>query len=72
MYVQENRLQEAWPALKRAAELDDAWSQFAVGKTIYQGCTDLNVPADREAGLVWIRRAARQNFAEAEDFLREH
>jgi hypothetical protein len=72
MYTQEHRLQEAWPALKRAAELDDAWSQFAVGKTIYQGCADINVPADREAGLVWIRRAAEQNFAEARDFLRQH
>jgi len=71
MYTQENRLQEAWPALRRAAELDDAWSQFAVGKTIYQGCADINVPADREAGLVWIRRAANQHFGEAEDFLRQ-
>jgi tetratricopeptide (TPR) repeat protein len=69
MYTQERRLEEAWPVLLKAAELDDPWAQFAVGKTFYQGCPDIDVPADRGAGLKWIRRSAAQHFREAESFL---
>jgi TPR repeat protein len=69
IYAQEHRDAEAWPYLLKAAELNDAWAQFTVGKTTYLGCPDINLSADRNAGLVWIKRSADQHFAEAEAFL---
>ncbi|WP_029921777.1 DUF4034 domain-containing protein [Nevskia soli] len=70
MYVLEKRMKEAWAVLLKAAELDDASAQLAVGKTLYLGCVDIDQPADPEAGLVWIRRAAGQGLAEAKAILR--
>jgi hypothetical protein len=69
IYVKEQRMREGWTVLKKAATLNDAWSQFAVGKTLIQGCPEINLPADRRAGLVWIQRSANQGFAEARQFL---
>ena len=72
--AQEHRYAEAWPLLLKSASLNDPWAQFAVGKTIYKGASDLNVPADRDKGILWITRAADQCFPEAIAFLsdREH
>ena len=69
IYTQQHRDVEAWPFLLKAAELNDAWAQFAVGKTTYLGCPDINLPANRSAGLAWIQRSADQEFAEAQAFL---
>ncbi|HMA00223.1 MAG TPA: DUF4034 domain-containing protein [Steroidobacteraceae bacterium] len=69
LYVQEQRMKEAWPVLQKAATLNDPWAQFSVGKTTYLGCPDINLPANRQAGLVWMRRSADQGFAEAKSFL---
>jgi hypothetical protein len=69
IYAQQHRDAEAWPFLLKAAKLNDAWAQFAVGKTTYLGCPDINLSADRRAGLAWIKRSADQHFAEAEAFL---
>ena len=69
IYAQQHRDAEAWPFLVKAAELNDAWAQFAVGKTTYLGCPDIKLPANRSAGLGWIQRSADQHFAEAEAFL---
>ena len=69
IYVKEGRMAEGWAVLKKAAALDDGWSQFAVGKTLIQGCPEINLPADRRTGLVWMRRSADQGFAEAITFL---
>jgi tetratricopeptide (TPR) repeat protein len=69
IYAQQHRDAEAWPFLLKAAELSDAWAQFTVGKTTYLGCPDINLLADRSAGLAWIKRSADQHFAEAEGFL---
>jgi tetratricopeptide (TPR) repeat protein len=72
IYVQEQRMAEAWIVLQKAASLNDPWAQFSVGKTTYLGCVDINLPANRDAGLVWIRRSADQGFAEAKAFLLAH
>jgi hypothetical protein len=69
IYVQENRMPEGWAVLTKAAALNDAWSQFAVGKTLIQGCADINLPADRRAGLAWMQRSADQGFTEAVAYL---
>ena len=69
LYVQEQRMTEAWPVLQKAATLNDPWAQFSVGKTTYLGCPDINLPANRSVGLVWVRRSADQGFAEAKSFL---
>jgi hypothetical protein len=34
--------------LTRAATLNDAWSQFAVGKTLIRGCPQIKLTADRQ------------------------
>lgn len=70
--AQEHRDAEAWPLLLKAASLNDPWAQLTVGKTIYQGASDLNVPADRAKGVSWITRAAEQCFPEAVTFLSSH
>jgi hypothetical protein len=72
IYVEEGRMAEAWPALQKAALLNEPWAQFSVGKTTYQGCADINLPANSSVGLVWIRRSADQGFAEAKAFLLQH
>jgi TPR repeat protein len=58
--------------LQRAASLNDRWAQFSVGKTIYFGCADINLPPNPRLGLTWIRRSADQGFAEAGAFLTAH
>jgi hypothetical protein len=70
--MQQHRDAEALPALQKAAELKQPWSQFVLGKTIYDGCPELNIKRDAKAGLVWIQRAARQCHPEAVQFLTNH
>jgi hypothetical protein len=69
IYVGEERMPEAWAVLQKAAMLNDPWAQLAVGKTLYFGCADIDLGADQEAGLVWVRRSAAQGDTEARDFL---
>ena len=69
IYVHEQRMAEGWAVLTRAAALNDAWSQFAVGKTLVQGCPEIKLTADRVAGRLWIQRSADQGFAEAIAYL---
>jgi hypothetical protein len=69
IYVHEQRMAEGWAVLRKAATLNDAWSQFAVGKTLIQGCPEINLPPDRRTGLAWMKRSADQGFAEAIAFL---
>ena len=69
IYVHEQRMAEGWAVLTRAATLNDAWSQFAVGKTLIQGCPEIKLTADRAAGRLWIQRSADQGFAEAIAYL---
>ena len=69
IYVQEGRMAEGWAVLTKAAALNDAWSQFAVGKTLIQGCPEINLSPDRRTGLAWMKRSADQGFAEAIAFL---
>ena len=69
IYVQERRMPEAWVVLQKAVALNQPWAQFSLGKTIFFGCADINLPANPRAGLVWIRRSADQGFAEASSFL---
>ncbi|MBN9168429.1 MAG: hypothetical protein J0J11_00635, partial [Microbacterium sp.] len=70
--IQQHRDAEALPALQRAAELQQPWSQFVLGKTIYDGCPELNIKRDEKAGLVWIQRSARLCHPEAVHFLADH
>ena len=70
IYVKEKRMKEAWTVLLKAAKLNNASAQLAIGKTLYLGCADIGQPADPDAGLVWIRRAADQGFGEARTVLR--
>lgn len=70
IYVSEKRMREAWTVLLKAAKLNNASAQLAIGKTLYLGCPDIDQPADPEAGLVWIRRAADQGYDEARKVLR--
>jgi hypothetical protein len=70
-YVNENRMPEAWQVLTKSAHLGDAWSQFAVGKTLVDGCDDIHLAPNRTAGMSWIRLAADQGFEEAIAYL-EH
>jgi uncharacterized membrane protein YjgN (DUF898 family) len=65
IYIHEQRMQEAWKAVTRGANLDDAWSQLAVGQTLLHGCADINLSPDRLAALAWIKRAAYLGNAEA-------
>lgn len=68
--VKEQRMREAWTIVQKAARLGDAWSQVAVGKTLINGCPDINLAPDRAAGLRWLRAAAQQGDAEATAYLR--
>lgn len=72
MYAKEHRDADAWPLLLKAANLNDSWAQFTVGKTAYLGSADLHLKADQAGGLEWIRRSADQCFAEANNFLAAH
>lgn len=58
LYISEKRMPEAWAAVRRGANLDSTWSQYSVGKTLYLGCDDIGQPPDRDAAMVWFRRAA--------------
>jgi Domain of unknown function (DUF4034) len=69
VYASEKRMPEAWQALLKSAQLGDAWSEFAVGKTLVDGCVDIHLAPDRAQGLRWIRRAADQGFTEATAYL---
>ncbi|HEY2676216.1 MAG TPA: DUF4034 domain-containing protein [Steroidobacteraceae bacterium] len=69
VYAHEGRMAEAWPAIKKAADLNDAWSQFTVGLTLLQGCPEIHLGVDKKAGLTWIQRSALQGFPEAVAFL---
>jgi len=70
--IQQHRDAEALPALQKAAELNQPWSQFVLGKTIYEGCPELNIKKDERAGLVWIERSAHLCHPDAVEFLTSH
>jgi hypothetical protein len=72
MYTSAHRDADAWPLLLKAANLNDSWAQFTVGKTTYLGSPDLHLEADQAGGLEWIRRSAEQCFAQANSFLAAH
>lgn len=72
IYAEAHRYYKAWPLFTRAAALNDPWSQLVVGLTIYNGCSDLNLPANRSLGLVWIKRSANQCFSDADLFMGIH
>ena len=70
IYVEEQRMPEAWSALHRAAALNEPWAQYLIGKTIYLGCVDINQAADPDAAMAWFQRAADQGLAPAKGVLR--
>jgi hypothetical protein len=70
IYVHEGRMPEAWAVLTKAVLCNDPWAELAVGKTLYFGCADINPPANPDAGLAWIRRAAIHGTGEAQVFIR--
>jgi hypothetical protein len=72
IYVRAHHDAEAWPILQRAAELDDAWSQYLVGMNLYNGMPSLRIPAQPAEGLLWIKRSAQQCHPEALRFLASH
>ncbi len=65
IYVREQRNAEAWKVLTKGAQLHDAWSELAVGETLFHGCAEINLARDWPAALTWIRRSANQGNAEA-------
>jgi hypothetical protein len=69
IYVKAHKDDKAWLFLMRAAEQNDAWAQFVVGHTTYDGLPTLHKAADQQAGLLWIRRSASQCFPDAVEFL---
>jgi tetratricopeptide (TPR) repeat protein len=72
IYVRAHHDAEAWPILQRAAELDDAWSQYLVGANLYNGMPSLKISAQPAEGLLWIKRSAQQCHPEALRFLAAH
>jgi Domain of unknown function (DUF4034) len=72
IFARAQRQAEGWPYLLKAAELEDAWSQFTVGSNIYNGIPSLHKAADQEEGLLWVRRSAQQCFPAAIRFLAAH
>jgi len=70
--IQQHRDADALPSLRKAAALSQPWSQFVLGKTLYDGCPELNIKADQQAGLAWIQRSARLCHREATQFLTSH
>ena len=69
LYIKQNKMKDAWENVNIAANMGDAWAEFSVGKTLYLGCPDVPLVADKNAGLVWIRKSADQGFEEAKQFL---
>jgi hypothetical protein len=69
VYVNEQRMPEAWQVLLKSAQLGDAWSRFAVGKTLVDGCVDIRLAPNRTEGMRWIKLSADQGFAEAIAYL---
>jgi hypothetical protein len=72
IYARAHRDADAWPLLLKAAEQNDSWAQFIVGKEMYHGESTLHKAPDPAAGLAWIRRSADQCYPEAARFLAEH
>lgn len=72
IYARANRDADAWPLLRKAAEQNDSWAQFVVGREMYRGEPSLRMAPDPVGGLVWIRRSADQCYPEAERFLADH
>jgi len=70
IHARQGRHKEAWPLLLKAAEKKDPWAQFGVGKAFYSGVPEVGIKPDQTVGLEWIRRAAAQQHAEAQAFLR--
>jgi hypothetical protein len=70
--IQQHRDADALRSLRKAAALNQPWSQFVLGKTLYDGCPELNIKADHQAGLAWIQRSARLCHREATQFLTSH
>jgi tetratricopeptide (TPR) repeat protein len=71
-YNGKQRFDESWTHLQQGARLHDPWSEAAVGRTLYYGAPKLHIAPDKEAGLVWIRKAAAQGDHDAAQFLRTH
>ncbi len=69
IYLQAHRDDKAWTLLTRAAEQNDPWAQFLIGRSTYDGVPALSRKPDPQAGLVWIRRSAEQCFPGAVQFL---
>jgi len=69
IYLQAHQDEKAWPLLLKAAEQNDSWAQWVVGHSTYDGVPTLHKPPDQQAGLVWIRRSAKQCFPDAVRFL---
>ena len=65
IYVQEQRMAEAWKVLTKGAMLNDANAQLAVAKTFLHGCADINLAVDWPAAFSWTRRSAQQGNPEA-------
>jgi hypothetical protein len=72
IYTRAHRDADAWPLLLKAADQNDSWAQFIVGKEMYHGEPTLHMVADQAAGLVWIRRSADNCYPDAAGFLAEH
>ena len=72
LYTEEHRYREGWPLIVQAAALGDQWAQVTVGDTIFLGCGDIDLPASRQLGLAWMRRAAGQCDPDADLFMRIH
>jgi TPR repeat protein len=56
----------------KAAELDDAWSQYLVGANLYNGTPSLKIAAQPAEGMLWIKRSAQQCHSDALRFLASH
>ncbi|HWY23310.1 MAG TPA: hypothetical protein VNX47_00230 [Nevskia sp.] len=70
LYIGEKRMPQAWKAVQKGAALNDTWSQYAVAKTLYLGCGDINLKADPEAAMVWFHTAATLGDAQAAKVLK--
>lgn len=71
-YTHRGKYDVAWEHLQAGANLDDAWCQGVVGQTFYFGAPAMQLAADQNAGLVWIRKAAAQGDHSSIEFLRKH
>lgn len=71
-YTHRGKYDLAWEHLQAGANLDDAWCQASVGQTLYFGAPAMQLAADQNAGLVWIRKAAAQGDHSSIEFLRKH